>query len=95
MIINANDNNDFKHIVISAPCQIKAADNGNPQKWSTTSLNIEWIRKPLPSTSPLLFTAPYFNFSIPENAKVSETVGTVSVHQNTIPLWFDITGELH
>ncbi|KAG5284527.1 hypothetical protein AALO_G00027670 [Alosa alosa] len=71
---------------------IKATDNGNPQKFSTTRLHIEWIRKPLPSSSPLLFTAPFFNFSVPENAKVSEAVGTVSVHQNTIPLWFDISG---
>lgn len=74
--------------------QIKATDNGNPQLWSTTRLHIDWIRKPLPSTSPLLFKAPYYNFSITESAKVSESVGTISVHQNNIPLWFDITGGL-
>uniref|UniRef100_A0A3B4E4W2 FAT atypical cadherin 3b n=1 Tax=Pygocentrus nattereri TaxID=42514 RepID=A0A3B4E4W2_PYGNA len=71
---------------------IKAMDNGSPQKWSTARLHIEWIRKPLPSLQALRFSAPNFNFTVSESAKVSESVGVVSVRQTETPLWFDISG---
>ncbi|XP_038549253.1 protocadherin Fat 3a isoform X2 [Micropterus salmoides] len=71
---------------------IKATDNGRPQKSSTTRLHIEWIRRPPPSTFPLLFDEPVYNFTIMENDKVAEIVGVVSLQQSSIPLWFDITG---
>uniref|UniRef100_W5KN59 FAT atypical cadherin 3 n=1 Tax=Astyanax mexicanus TaxID=7994 RepID=W5KN59_ASTMX len=70
--------------------QIKAMDNGSPQKWSTTRLHIEWIRKPLPLLQDLRFSAPSYNFSVAESAKVSESVGVVSIRQTETPLWFDI-----
>ncbi|XP_065146783.1 protocadherin Fat 3 [Paramisgurnus dabryanus] len=71
---------------------IKAVDNGTPQKWSTARLRVEWIRKPLPSLRALRFTAPVYNFTVTENAKVYESVGVVSVRQTETPLWFDIIG---
>ncbi|KAJ8280395.1 hypothetical protein GJAV_G00054020 [Gymnothorax javanicus] len=71
---------------------IKATDNGRPQKSSTARLHIEWIRKPVPSTLPLLFDEPYYNFTVMEHDKVAEIVGVVSMQQSSTPLWFDITG---
>ncbi|XP_048031668.1 protocadherin Fat 3 isoform X3 [Megalobrama amblycephala] len=71
---------------------IKAIDNGTPQKWSTTRLHVEWIRKPVPSPQALRFTAAIYNFTVTENAKVYESVGVVSVWQTATPLWFDIIG---
>ncbi|KAI4882359.1 hypothetical protein NFI96_005361 [Prochilodus magdalenae] len=73
---------------------IKATDNGSPQKWSTARLHIEWIRKPLPSLQALRFSAPSFNFTVPESAKVSESLGIVSVRPIDTPLWFDIIGDI-
>uniref|UniRef100_A0A8C9T5I0 FAT atypical cadherin 3 n=1 Tax=Scleropages formosus TaxID=113540 RepID=A0A8C9T5I0_SCLFO len=71
---------------------IKGTDNGRPQKSSTARLHIEWVRKPTPSTAPLLFDEPYYNFTVMEHDKVSEIVGVVSMQQSTTPLWFDIVG---
>ncbi|XP_028275191.1 protocadherin Fat 3 [Parambassis ranga] len=71
---------------------IKATDNGRPQKSSTARLHIEWIRRPPPSTLPLLFDEPFYNFTVMENDKVAEIVGVVSLQQSSTPLWFDITG---
>ncbi|XP_076590813.1 protocadherin Fat 3-like isoform X11 [Chaetodon auriga] len=71
---------------------IKAIDNGRPQKSSTARLHIEWIRRPPPSTLPLLFDEPVYNFTVMENDKVAEIVGVVSLQQSSAPLWFDITG---
>ncbi|XP_067289950.1 protocadherin Fat 3 isoform X6 [Pseudorasbora parva] len=71
---------------------IKAIDNGTPQKWSTTRLHVEWIRKPVPSPLVLRFTAAAYNFTVAENTKVYESVGVVSVWQTATPLWFDIIG---
>lgn len=73
--------------------QIKAIDNGTPQKWSTARLHVEWIRKPVPSPLALRLTAAVYNFTVVENAKVYESVGVVSVWQTETPLWFDIIGE--
>ncbi|XP_056139276.1 protocadherin Fat 3a isoform X1 [Lampris incognitus] len=71
---------------------VKATDNGRPQKSSTARLHIEWIRRPPPSSLPLLFDEPFYNFTVMENDKVAEIVGVVSMQQSSAPLWFDITG---
>ncbi|XP_069022569.1 protocadherin Fat 3a isoform X6 [Embiotoca jacksoni] len=71
---------------------IKATDNGRPQKSSTARLHIEWTRRPPPSTLPLLFDEPFYNFTVMENDKVAEIVGVVSLQQSSAPLWFDLTG---
>lgn len=73
--------------------QIKASDNGRPQKSSTARLHIEWIRRSPPLTLPLRFDEPFYNFTIMENDKMAEVVGVVSLQQNTVPVWFDITGK--
>uniref|UniRef100_A0A3B5AFA8 FAT atypical cadherin 3 n=1 Tax=Stegastes partitus TaxID=144197 RepID=A0A3B5AFA8_9TELE len=73
---------------------IKATDNGRPQKSSTARLHIEWIRRPPPSTLPLMFEEPFYNFTVMENDKVAEIVGVVSLQQSSVPLWFDITGKI-
>ncbi|XP_032363306.1 protocadherin Fat 3 isoform X3 [Etheostoma spectabile] len=70
---------------------IKVTDNGRPQKSSTARLHIEWIRRPPPSTVPVLFDEPFYNFTVMENDKVAEIVGVVSLQQSSTPLWFDIT----
>ncbi|XP_028429145.1 protocadherin Fat 3 [Perca flavescens] len=70
---------------------IKATDNGRPQKSSTARLHIEWIRRPPPSTLPVLFDEPFYNFTVMENDKVAEIVGVVSLQQSSTPWWFDIT----
>uniref|UniRef100_A0A8C9U158 FAT atypical cadherin 3 n=1 Tax=Scleropages formosus TaxID=113540 RepID=A0A8C9U158_SCLFO len=72
---------------------IKATDGGNPAMSSTAQLLIEWIRKPMPSPLPLLFSEPYYNFTILESVQVSAVVGIVSMQQSATPLWFDITGK--
>ncbi|KAM3868566.1 protocadherin Fat 3 [Diretmus argenteus] len=71
---------------------IKAEDSGDPPLWSTVRLHVDWIRKPVPSPLPLLFTQRYYNFSISETAAVAQPVGVVSVRQSSTPVWFDITG---
>ncbi|KAF7663314.1 hypothetical protein LDENG_00214160 [Lucifuga dentata] len=72
---------------------IKAEDSGDPPLWSTVKLHLEWIRKPVPSPLPLLFTQRYYNFSISEKATVAEPVGVVAVSQSNTPVWFSIIGE--
>lgn len=72
--------------------QIKATDNGRPQKSSTARLHIEWIRRPR-AAPPLQFDQPFYNFTVMENDKVSEIVGVVSLQQSSTTVWFDITGE--
>ncbi|KAM9318351.1 protocadherin Fat 3a isoform 2-T2 [Pholidichthys leucotaenia] len=71
---------------------IKATDNGRPQKSSTARLHIEWIQRPPPSSTPLLFDEPLYNFTVTENDRVAEIVGVVSLQQSSSPLWFDIAG---
>lgn len=72
--------------------QIKATDNGRPQKSSTARLHIEWIRRPPASSLPLTFDEPFYNFTVMENDKVAEIVGVVSLQQSSTNLWFDIAG---
>lgn len=73
------------------PSQIKAMDNGRPQKSSTARLHIEWIRRPQ-AAPPLRFDQPLYNFTVMESDKVSEIVGVVSLQQSSTTVWFDITG---
>lgn len=75
--------------------QIKAVDNGRPQKSSTARLHIEWIKKPEPSSIPLSFDEPIHNFTVMENDRVNEIVGVVTVQPSNILLWFDIVGKFH
>lgn len=75
-------------------CQIKAVDNGRPQKSSTARLHIEWIKKPVPSPLPLTFDEAFYNFTVMESDKVMDMVGLLSVQPSNIPLWFDIIGKL-
>uniref|UniRef100_A0A672H9K0 FAT atypical cadherin 3b n=1 Tax=Salarias fasciatus TaxID=181472 RepID=A0A672H9K0_SALFA len=71
---------------------IKAEDSGDPPLWSTVKLHVEWIRKPVPSTLPLVFTQRHYNFSISETAVVAQPVGVVAVSQSSTPVWFNIIG---
>ncbi|XP_028277980.1 protocadherin Fat 3 [Parambassis ranga] len=71
---------------------IKAEDSGDPPLWSTVKLHVEWIRKPVPSTVPLVFTQRYYNFSVSETAAVAQPVGVVAVSQSSTPVWFNIIG---
>ncbi|XP_047462473.1 protocadherin Fat 3 [Mugil cephalus] len=71
---------------------IKAEDGGDPPLWSTVKLHVEWIRKPIPSPLPLLFTQRYYNFSVLETAAVAQPVGVVAVSQSSTPVWFNIIG---
>ncbi|MFT7800284.1 protocadherin Fat 3-like [Arapaima gigas] len=72
---------------------IRATDGGNPPMSSTAELLIEWIQKPAPSLLPLLFSEPYYNFTIAESSPVAAVVGVVSTKQSATPLWFDVTGD--
>uniref|UniRef100_A0A4W6FZ14 FAT atypical cadherin 3 n=1 Tax=Lates calcarifer TaxID=8187 RepID=A0A4W6FZ14_LATCA len=71
---------------------IKAEDSGDPPLWSTVKLHVEWIRKPIPSPLPLLFTQRYYNFTISETAAVAQPVGVVAVSQSSTSVWFNIIG---
>uniref|UniRef100_A0A4W6FXB1 FAT atypical cadherin 3 n=1 Tax=Lates calcarifer TaxID=8187 RepID=A0A4W6FXB1_LATCA len=72
---------------------IKAEDSGDPPLWSTVKLHVEWIRKPIPSPLPLLFTQRYYNFTISETAAVAQPVGVVAVSQSSTSVWFNIIGK--
>ncbi|GCB61025.1 hypothetical protein scyTo_0004039 [Scyliorhinus torazame] len=72
--------------------EICASDNGNPQKSATVRLHIEWIKKPSPSTEPLAFDEPHFNFAIMESDPVNHMVGVTSTELTKSQLWFDIIG---
>ncbi|XP_040037255.2 protocadherin Fat 3 [Gasterosteus aculeatus] len=71
---------------------IKAEDSGDPPLWSTVKLHVEWIRKPVPSPVPLVFTQKFYNFSILETAVVAQPVGVVAVSQSSALVWFNIIG---
>ncbi|CAG5873449.1 unnamed protein product [Menidia menidia] len=71
---------------------IKAEDSGDPPLWSTVKLYVEWIRKPVPSQVPLVFTQRSYNFSISETTAVAQPVGVVAVSQSSTPVWFSIIG---
>ncbi|XP_041050027.1 protocadherin Fat 1-like isoform X1 [Carcharodon carcharias] len=71
---------------------IRASDNGSPQKSATVRLHIEWIQKPSPSTEPLAFDEPHFNFAVMETDPVNHMVGVTSTELTKSQLWFDIIG---
>lgn len=73
--------------------QIKATDNGRPQKSATARLHIEWVRRPPAAALPLLFDESFYNFTVMENDKVAEIVGVVTLQLTDAPLWFDIAGK--
>lgn len=73
--------------------QIKAVDNGRPQKSSTTRLHIEWIPKPVPPTEPIYFEESFFSFTVMESDPVAHMIGVIAVEPLGTPLWFDITGK--
>lgn len=73
--------------------QIKAVDNGRPQKWSTTRLHIEWISKPKPSQEPISFEESFFTFTVMESDPVAHMIGVIAVEPPGTPLWFDIVGK--
>jgi hypothetical protein len=73
--------------------QIKAVDNGRPQKSSTTRLHIEWISKPRPSLEPISFEESFFSFTVMESDPVAHMIGVISVEPSGTPLWFDIIGK--
>lgn len=72
--------------------QIKAVDNGRPQKSSTCRLHIEWIQKPEPSDAPLAFDEPFYSFSVMESDPVAHMVGVITMEPVDFPVWFEITG---
>lgn len=74
--------------------QIKAVDNGRPQKSSTCRLHIEWIPKPeVPADAALLlFEESPFIFSVMESDPVAHMVGVVATESSDVPVWFEITG---
>lgn len=74
--------------------QIKAVDNGRPQKSSSCRLHIEWIPKPeLPTdAAPLQFEESPFLFSVMESDPVAHMVGVVATEASDVPVWFEITG---
>lgn len=72
--------------------QIKAVDNGRPQKSATCRLHIEWIPKPEPSDAPLAFDEPFYSFSVMESDPVTHVVGFITMETVETPVWFEITG---
>lgn len=74
--------------------QIKAEDSGDPPLWSVVKLHVDWIRKPVPSPLPLVFTQRLYNFSVSETAAVAQPVGVVAVSQSNTPVWFNIVGKM-
>ena len=74
--------------------QIKAVDNGRPQKSATCRLHIEWIPKPVVSddAAPLAFEETPYSFSVMESDPVSHMVGVITTESSDVPVWFEITG---
>ncbi|KAJ8282136.1 hypothetical protein COCON_G00046550 [Conger conger] len=71
---------------------VKATDHGSPARRSTARLDIEWIPKPTPSSEPLAFDEPHFNFAVMEMDPVNHMVGIISTDRIGSLLWFDIIG---
>ncbi|XP_061473408.1 protocadherin Fat 2 [Rhineura floridana] len=71
---------------------VKATDGGSPPLSSSVRLHINWIPKPLPSSEPLTFDEPHFNFAVMETDPVNHMVGVISVENGLSQLWFNITG---
>ncbi|XP_015270777.1 PREDICTED: protocadherin Fat 2 [Gekko japonicus] len=71
---------------------VKATDGGSPPLSSSVRLHIDWIPKPIPSSDPLAFDEPHFNFAVMETDPVNHMVGVISVEAGLSQLWFNITG---
>ncbi|XP_078241753.1 protocadherin Fat 2 isoform X1 [Pogona vitticeps] len=71
---------------------VRATDHGDPTLNSSVRLHIDWIPKPLPSSEPLAFDEPHFNFAVMETDPVNHMVGVISVETGLSQLWFNITG---
>ncbi|XP_028574146.2 protocadherin Fat 2 [Podarcis muralis] len=71
---------------------VKATDGGSPPLSSSVRLHVNWIPKPLPSSEPLTFDEPHFNFAVMETDPVNHMVGVISVEAGLGQLWFNITG---
>lgn len=56
-------------------------------------LHINWISNPDPSSEPLSFDEPHFNFAVMETDPVNHMVGVISVDAGLSQLWFSITGK--
>ncbi|XP_054886595.1 protocadherin Fat 2-like [Poeciliopsis prolifica] len=71
---------------------IKATDQGTPPRLSTTRLDIEWVRRPPPSSKPIAFEEPHFNFAVIETEPVTHMVGIIAIETYLDFLQYDIVG---
>ncbi|XP_067423513.1 protocadherin Fat 2 [Emydura macquarii macquarii] len=71
---------------------VKATDGGSPPLSSSVRLHISWVSSPSPSSEPLAFDEPHFNFAVMETDPVNHMVGVISVEIGPSQLWFNITG---
>ncbi|CAM5159687.1 unnamed protein product [Natator depressus] len=71
---------------------VKATDGGSPPLSSSVRLHISWVSSPGPSSEPLAFDEPHFNFAVMETDPVNHMVGVISVEMGPSQLWFNITG---
>lgn len=73
--------------------QVTATDSGSPHLSSSVRLHISWNSEPIPSSAPLAFEEPHFNFAVMETDPVNHMVGVISVEAGLSHLWFNVTGE--
>lgn len=73
--------------------QVKATDGGSPPLSSHVRLHISWVARPGPSSEPLAFDEPHFNFAVMETDPVNHMVGVISIEMGPSQVWFNITGE--
>ncbi|XP_069510101.1 protocadherin Fat 2 [Ambystoma mexicanum] len=71
---------------------VRATDGGTPPRSTTVRLHVQWIPIPAPSTQPLAFDEPHFNFAVMETDPVNHMVGVISTEISSSQLWFEITG---
>ncbi|XP_017285240.1 protocadherin Fat 2 isoform X2 [Kryptolebias marmoratus] len=71
---------------------IKATDQGNPPRSSTSRLDVEWVPRPPASTEPLTFVEPHFPFAVMETDHVTHLVGIIMMETHQPLLWYDIIG---
>ncbi|XP_017683478.1 PREDICTED: protocadherin Fat 2 [Lepidothrix coronata] len=71
---------------------VKATDGGSPPLSSHVRLHISWVTRPGPSSEPLAFDEPHFNFAVMETDPVNHMVGVISIEMGPSQVWFNITG---
>uniref|UniRef100_A0A8C8AII7 FAT atypical cadherin 2 n=1 Tax=Otus sunia TaxID=257818 RepID=A0A8C8AII7_9STRI len=71
---------------------VKATDGGSPPLSSHVRLHISWVARPGPSSEPLAFDEPHFNFAVMETDPVNHMVGVISIETGPSQVWFNITG---